>query len=67
MPPALPAPFVAVGDDGSVGLEWETPRFYLYFVFDTDGDMAYWQTDSGGDWEGTIAAFDWSKVSLEIL
>lgn len=54
LPPAMPEPFVAIGDDGSVGVEWEYPAGHLYLTFAGVGDEVYWSPSTGAEWEGPL-------------
>lgn len=49
---AVPKPFVAIGDDGSIGLEWSRGDEYLYLTFGSE-DEAYYQAADGEEWEMT--------------
>ena len=55
LPERMPAPFVAIGDDGSVGVEWDYAAGHLYLTFSEAEDEAYWCSSSGTDWEGVLA------------
>jgi hypothetical protein len=57
VPAAVPEPFVAIGDDTSIGLEWSAKGNYLYVTFgpDDEGEM-YFQGSNGDEWETTTAA-----------
>jgi hypothetical protein len=52
----MPAPFVAVGDDGSIGLEWDQADNYLYLVFSDDDGEVYWRGANGEEWESHLDA-----------
>jgi hypothetical protein len=57
VPAGVPEPFVAIGDDTSIGLEWSAGGNYLYVAFgpDDEGEM-YFQGSNGDEWETTTAA-----------
>jgi hypothetical protein len=42
-------PFVALGDDGSIGIEWDRAGQSLHVSFSSYGDEFYWSR--GDDWE----------------
>jgi hypothetical protein len=54
LPEAMPEPFVAVGDDGSVGAEWEYAAGHLYLTFSQAADEVYWCSADGQEWEGLL-------------
>jgi hypothetical protein len=54
LPETMPEPFVAIGDDGSVGIEWEQDAGHLYVSFETTGDEVYWCSSAGVEWEGDL-------------
>ena len=56
LPEAMPEPFVAIGDDGSIGIEWERDVGLLYLTFGQDGDEAYWCSPDGAEWEGSLGS-----------
>lgn len=51
----MPRPFFAIGDDGSIGVEWSVKGNYLYLTFGTKGDEAYWDGRNGDEWEADLA------------
>src|SRR5262249_19491 len=50
LPEAMPEPFVAIGDDGSVGAEWEHAAGHLYVTFSQAADEVYWCSADGQEW-----------------
>lgn len=56
LPETMPKPFAAIGDDGSVGVEWEEQQGHLYLSFSSQGDEAYWCSPSGIEWEGVLGS-----------
>jgi len=57
VPAAVPEPFVAIGDDTSIGLEWSANGNYLYVAFgpDDEGEI-YFEGSNGDEWETTPVA-----------
>lgn len=55
MRPPVRRPFVALGDDGSIGVEWDKAGYSLHLTFSAYGDEFYWSR--GEDWgiEGLIS------------
>lgn len=51
LPSGVPEPFFAIGDDGSLGLEWDRGGNYLYFLFTASSSEAYFEGDNGDQWE----------------
>jgi hypothetical protein len=56
LPMEMPAPFIAGGDDGSIGLEWDVAGFELHINLTHDQDEAYFRSPVGDEWEGTISS-----------
>jgi hypothetical protein len=54
LPAAMPEPFVAIGDDGSVGAEWEYALGHLYVTFSRVTDEVYWCSADGWEWEDLL-------------
>jgi hypothetical protein len=54
LPEAMPEPFVAIGDDGSVGIEWEENAGHLYLTFAATEDEVYWCSAAGAEWEAPL-------------
>jgi hypothetical protein len=55
VPEAMPEPVVAIGDDGSVGAEWEYAAGHLYLTFSQAADEVYWCSADGREWEDLLA------------
>lgn len=53
-PETMLEPFVAIGDDGSVGIEWEENAGHLYLTFAVTGDEVYWCSAAGVEWEAPL-------------
>ncbi|MDX8051879.1 hypothetical protein SK571_21010 [Lentzea sp. BCCO 10_0798] len=51
---STPAPFVALGDDGSIGVEWDARGNHLHLTFSDDGDEMFWMSSDGQEWEGEL-------------
>ncbi|MFG1643801.1 hypothetical protein ACGFMK_26210 [Amycolatopsis sp. NPDC049252] len=47
--PPVRRPFIALGDDGSIGIEWDRNGHSLHLTFSGYGDEFYWSR--GEDWE----------------
>jgi hypothetical protein len=56
LPGGMPAPFVTVGDEGLLTLEWDVRGFELHISFSDDCDEVYFRSPAGDEWEGTLAA-----------
>lgn len=54
LPIGMPKPFFAIGDDGSLGLEWERGGNYLYVVFGRSFDQVYFEGSNGDEWESDL-------------
>lgn len=55
LPGEMPEPFLAIGDDGSVGAEWSSRGNYLYLTFGSEGDEVLWNGSNGDEWDATLA------------
>jgi len=58
LPGALPNPFVAIGDDGSIATEWDVDGSNLHITFDGDTEEVYFFDPHGEEWESTLDAVD---------
>jgi hypothetical protein len=47
-------PFVALGDDGSVGVEWDHNSDHLNITFSDQGDEVFWLGADGTEWESAL-------------
>ncbi|MGH3218559.1 MAG: hypothetical protein ACRDPY_07480 [Streptosporangiaceae bacterium] len=61
LPEAMPSPFIAVGDDGSISTEWDVGGNSLHVTFEGDTEEAYFFSPTGEEWESSLDAVD--KVS----
>jgi hypothetical protein len=48
-------PFVALGDDGSIGFEWDRGNNSLHLSFSGYGDEFYWSRGTGWETDGPIS------------
>jgi hypothetical protein len=58
LPEALPNPFVAIGDDGSISTEWDADGNSLHVTFNNDNEEVYFFSRSGEEWESSLEALD---------
>src|SRR6266536_416126 len=58
LPEALPNPFVAIGDDGSISTEWDVDGNSLHVTFDDDIEEVYFFSPNGEEWESSLDAVD---------
>jgi hypothetical protein len=61
LPEALPNPFIAIGDDGSISTEWDVEGNSLHVTFEGDTEEVYFFSPIGEEWESSLDAVD--KVS----
>jgi hypothetical protein len=61
LPEALPNPFLAIGEDGSISTEWDADGSSLHITFDEETEEVYFLSPNGDEWESTLDAVD--KVS----
>lgn len=67
LPMALPDPFIAIGDDGSISSEWDVAGNSLHVTFYSDSSEAYFSTPSGYSWEGSVGAIDRISAALRVI
>jgi hypothetical protein len=65
IPLEMPAPFVAIGDDGSISSEWDGCGSSLHVTFFDDTNEVYFFNPEGEEWEATVHAVD--KLSEAML
>jgi hypothetical protein len=65
IPGDLPRPFVAVSEDGSIGLEWDIEGRHLHVNFDQDADEVYFASPEA-EWEATTSAGEMSEAMRAI-
>ncbi len=58
LPEALPNPFVAIGDDGSISTEWDAGGNSLHVTFEGDTEEVYFVSPTGEEWESSLDAVD---------
>lgn len=58
LPDALPNPFVAIGDDGSIVAEWDADGSNLHITFEEGSEEVYFFDPRGEEWESTLDAVD---------
>ncbi|MCX5560746.1 hypothetical protein [Streptomyces sp. NBC_00038] len=51
IPVGVPVPFFAVGEDGSLGLEWDKNGSTLFLLFNQGEAEAYFEGANGDEWE----------------
>lgn len=56
LPDLLPAPFITVGEAGTIVLEWDTSTTELHITFGDDADEVYFADSELGEWEGTLSS-----------
>ena len=54
LPVGMPKPFFAIGEDSSLGLEWDRGGNYLYVVFGRSFDQVYFEGSNGDEWESDL-------------
>jgi hypothetical protein len=67
LPVGLPEPFIAIGDDGSIGAEWDVGDNNLYVTFDHDATEVYFASDEGDEWEATLDAADKVQSAMRAI
>ncbi|MHA6762187.1 hypothetical protein [Streptacidiphilus sp. PAMC 29251] len=68
LPSGIPKPFFAIGDDGSLGLEWSRSGNYLYLTFREEAGEAYFESASGDEWESGLGlALDKLASALRVI
>jgi len=58
LPGAVPNPFVAIGEDGSISTEWDIGGRSLHITFEGDTEEVYFFSPDGEEWESTLDAID---------
>ena len=53
LPANMPAPAAAIGDDGSISIEWDAKGVSLHLTFHGGGEEAYFVSDDGDEWEAS--------------
>ena len=54
LPYRMPEPAVAIGDDGSIGVEWDKATERLYVSFAASVREFYWCDGAGNEWEFSL-------------
>jgi hypothetical protein len=67
LPEAIPNPFVAIGDDGSISTEWDAAGNSLHVTFEGDTEEVYFFSPTGEEWESSLDAVDKISSALRTI
>lgn len=67
LPEAMPSPFVAIGDDGSISTEWDVGGNSLHVTFGGDTEEAYFFSPTGEEWESSLDAVDKVSSAMRVI
>jgi len=67
LPEAMPNPFVATGDDGSISTEWDVGGNSLHITFERDMEEVYFSSPTGEEWESSLDAVDKLSSAMRII
>lgn len=68
VPSSMPQPYLGVGDDGSVSVEWDRADNVLHVRFEAHGADAYFSGSNGDEFETSLdAGEDKIRAALQAL
>ncbi|MFJ6515924.1 hypothetical protein ACIQMO_07490 [Streptomyces sp. NPDC091406] len=65
IPVGAPKPFFTIGDDGTLGFEWEASGNYLFIQFDGGEGEVYFEGENGDQWETALDMAE-SKIAAAL-